>query len=68
MQIDTLLTRKIVHADPCRRNIENNYVKASATPTDWVKLPNQHRSKKIGDGTETEHDGLQRQRTKVAKG
>ena len=28
MQIDTLLTRNVAHADLCRQNIENNYVKA----------------------------------------
>ena len=59
MQVDTLLTRKIAHADPCGQNIDNSYVKAvlqssftSATPTDQVKLPNQLRGKKTGDGTE----------------
>ena len=56
MQIDTLLTRYIAHADPCGRNIKNNYIKAvlftSATPTDPVKLPNQCRSKKTSDGAE----------------
>ena len=42
-----LLTRNIVHADPCGQKIENNAVPiTSATPTDWVKLPNQRRSKK----------------------
>ena len=68
MQIDTVLTRKIVHTNPCGPNIENNYIKASVTPTDQEKLPNQRRSKKIGDGAETEHDVLQKQQTKVAKG
>ena len=59
MHIDTLLTRKIAHADLCGRNIENNYVKAvlyssftSATQTDRVKLPNRHRSKKTSNGAE----------------
>ena len=57
-------------ADPCGRNIENNYVKASATPNDRVKLA------QISAGArrsamaqkETEQDRLQRQWTKVAKG
>ena len=44
MHVGTLLTRNIAHADPCGQNIENNYVKASATPNDRVKLPNQRRS------------------------
>ena len=56
MQIDTLLTRNIAHADPCGQNIKNNYVKAvlftSATPTDQVKLPNQRRSKETSNGAE----------------
>ena len=58
MHVGTLLTRNIAHADPCGQNIENNYVKASATPNDRVKLPNQRRSKTIGDGAE--RDGARR--------
>ena len=35
-------------------------VKALATPTDRVKLPNQRRSKKTGDGAGAERDRARR--------
>ena len=43
MQTDTLLTQNIAHADPCGRNIENNYVKQysralSLQLTEWSSI------------------------------
>ena len=43
---------KITHADPCGRSIENNYVKASATLTEWSSQISAGARKKIGDGAE----------------
>ena len=60
MQVDTLVTQNIAHADSCGRNIENNYVKWSSISA-GVRRPAMVQK-------ETEPDMLQRQRTKGAKG
>ena len=63
MQIDTLLTWNIPNADPCGRNIENNYIRALL-----LQLTEAGAKRPAMAHKETEPNVLQRQRTKGVKG
>ena len=63
----------IAHVDPCRRNIENNYVKALLSLqlhrlTEWSSQISAGAKRLMMAQKETDPDVLQRQRTKGAKG